>query len=130
MNLQRKASGPGDRVNGRNRIRNCASIATPWCIGHHQRTHQPKGGGRDKSLEGTRGGSRGLAAGLGTATGVEEAIARFSEAEVLLNNLDIYEAKPSEEIPDQDWLRVRATLVAPCETIEQLADRLSARWSR
>ena|SRR5215472_580044 len=55
---------------------------------------------------GTRVEPQGLAADLGTAAGAEEAIARFPEVEILVNNLGIYEAKPFEEIPDQDWLRL------------------------
>ena len=54
---------------------------------------------------GTRVEPQGLAADLGTAAGVEEAIARFPEVEILVNSIGIYEAKPFDEIPDQDWLR-------------------------
>jgi hypothetical protein len=56
-----------------------------------------------------RGGAKsevlGLAADLGTAAGVEQAVARFPEVDILVNNLGIFEPKPFEEIPDSDWLR-------------------------
>jgi len=59
-----------------------------------------------KKLKDTRGKAEGMAADLGTATGVEEAVRRFPEVEILVNNLGIFEAKPFEEIPDQDWMRL------------------------
>lgn len=52
-----------------------------------------------------RGKVEGLAADLGTADGVNVAIEKHPELDILVNNLGIFEAKPFEEIPDQDWLR-------------------------
>lgn len=52
-----------------------------------------------------RGKVEGLAADLGTAAGCNAAIQRFPEVDVLINNLGIFEVKPFEEIPDEDWLR-------------------------
>jgi NAD(P)-dependent dehydrogenase (short-subunit alcohol dehydrogenase family) len=49
--------------------------------------------------------TEGVAADLGTAEGVETAIQRFSDLDILVNNLGIFEPKPFEEIPDADWLR-------------------------
>ncbi|MEY2495028.1 MAG: hypothetical protein QOJ45_1520 [Verrucomicrobiota bacterium] len=46
-----------------------------------------------------------FAADLGGAAGAEEALRRFPEVDVLVNNLGIFEPKPFEEIPDADWLR-------------------------
>jgi NAD(P)-dependent dehydrogenase (short-subunit alcohol dehydrogenase family) len=48
---------------------------------------------------------RGVAADLGTATGVEAFAREVPETDVLVNNLGIFEAKPFAEIPDADWLR-------------------------
>lgn len=48
---------------------------------------------------------RGLAADLGEAAGVKEATERFSEVEILVNNLGIFDPKPFEEIPDEEWFR-------------------------
>jgi hypothetical protein len=47
-----------------------------------------------------------LAADLGNAAGVQQAIERFPEVEILVNNLGIFEAKPFEEISDADWFRI------------------------
>jgi len=49
--------------------------------------------------------AEGLAADLGTAAGVDEAIRRHPDVDILVNNLGIFEAKPFEQIPDADWLR-------------------------
>lgn len=47
----------------------------------------------------------GLALDLATAEGAAEAVRRFPKVEVLVNNLGIFEPKPFEEIPDEDWTR-------------------------
>jgi NAD(P)-dependent dehydrogenase (short-subunit alcohol dehydrogenase family) len=57
-----------------------------------------------KKLKGA-GRVEGLAADLGTASGAEQAIKRFPEVDILVNNLGIFEAKPFDQIPDQDWMR-------------------------
>src|SRR4030081_2927153 len=46
-----------------------------------------------------------LPADLGGAAGAEEAVHRFPEVDVLVNNLGIFEPKPFEEISDAEWLR-------------------------
>ncbi len=46
-----------------------------------------------------------LVAGLGKAAGVEQAIARFPQIDILVNNLGMFEPKPFEQIPDEDWFR-------------------------
>src|ERR1700681_4968811 len=48
---------------------------------------------------------RGVAADLGTSTGVESFLQQVREADVLVNNLGIFEPKPFLEIPDADWMR-------------------------
>jgi NAD(P)-dependent dehydrogenase (short-subunit alcohol dehydrogenase family) len=47
----------------------------------------------------------GVAADLGTLAGVEAFLKKVPEADILVNNLGIFEAKPFLEIPDTDWLR-------------------------
>ncbi len=42
---------------------------------------------------------------LSTAAGADEAVRRYPEVDVLVNNLGIFEPKPFGEIPDEDWLR-------------------------
>ncbi|HMJ06744.1 MAG TPA: SDR family oxidoreductase [Chthoniobacterales bacterium] len=48
---------------------------------------------------------RGVAADLGNARGVDEFIAQVPEADILVNNLGIFEPKPFAEITDEDWFR-------------------------
>ena len=48
---------------------------------------------------------RGVAADLGTSAGSESFLQQVREADVLVNNLGIFEAKPFAEIPDADWMR-------------------------
>src|SRR3954447_2191007 len=48
----------------------------------------------------------GLAADLGTAEGADAAIAAHPDLDVLVNNVGIYEPKPFEAIPDEDWRRI------------------------
>ena len=45
---------------------------------------------------------RGIAADLGTANGVDAFLKQVAEADVLVNNLGIFEAKPFAEISDAD----------------------------
>jgi len=58
-------------------------------------------------LSGAGGGDsmKGLAADLGTADGVRQAIEQFPDVDLLVNNLGIFEPKTFEEISDADWLR-------------------------
>jgi NAD(P)-dependent dehydrogenase (short-subunit alcohol dehydrogenase family) len=48
---------------------------------------------------------RGVAADLGNAAGVASFVKQAPAADVLINNLGIFEPKPFLEIPDADWLR-------------------------
>jgi NAD(P)-dependent dehydrogenase (short-subunit alcohol dehydrogenase family) len=54
---------------------------------------------------GSRGSAQGLAADLGSANGVGQALKEFPEVDILVNNLGIFEPKSFEEISDADWLR-------------------------
>jgi NAD(P)-dependent dehydrogenase (short-subunit alcohol dehydrogenase family) len=49
---------------------------------------------------------RGVAIDLGTVAGAREAIAAVPEVDLLVNNLGIYQAKPFEQLTDDDWLRI------------------------
>ena len=48
---------------------------------------------------------RGVAADLGTSAGVESFLHQIPSADVLVNNLGIFEPKPFLEISDGDWVR-------------------------
>ena len=54
---------------------------------------------------------RGVAADLGNSEGVARFIEQVSEADILVNNLGIFEPKPFLEIPDADWIRFFAVNV-------------------
>ena len=56
-----------------------------------------------KSLPGAT--AEGIAADCATEAGAAAVFARFSDADILVNNLGIYERKPFFDIPDADWLR-------------------------
>jgi NAD(P)-dependent dehydrogenase (short-subunit alcohol dehydrogenase family) len=47
----------------------------------------------------------GFAGDLSSATVVEQLLQQFPAVDILINNLGIFEAKPFEEIPDEDWRR-------------------------
>src|SRR6266853_2408387 len=48
---------------------------------------------------------RGVAADLGTSQGVDAFLRQVPAAEILVNNLGIFDVKPFLEIPDSEWLR-------------------------
>jgi NAD(P)-dependent dehydrogenase (short-subunit alcohol dehydrogenase family) len=48
----------------------------------------------------------GLAADLGEPQGCVDAVRRLPEVDILVNNLGIFEPKPFEQIPDEDWFRL------------------------
>jgi NAD(P)-dependent dehydrogenase (short-subunit alcohol dehydrogenase family) len=47
----------------------------------------------------------GTAADLGNARGCRQLIEAHPDVDVLVNNMGIFEPKPFEDIPDEDWLR-------------------------
>ena len=51
------------------------------------------------------GAAHGIAADLGTEAGARAVIERFPAVDILVNNLGIFEPKPFEQIPDDDWRR-------------------------
>jgi NAD(P)-dependent dehydrogenase (short-subunit alcohol dehydrogenase family) len=73
-------------INGRTDARVSAALAK---IRHHNHTADLLG----------------VAADLGSAAGVEAFVKQVPHADILINNLGIFEPKPFAEIPDSDWLR-------------------------
>jgi NAD(P)-dependent dehydrogenase (short-subunit alcohol dehydrogenase family) len=53
----------------------------------------------------------GLTANLSTTEGVAHLVGELPETDILVNNVGIFEPKPFEEIPDEDWLRFFETNV-------------------
>ncbi len=58
----------------------------------------------DAAMKST-GAAHGVAVDLATEAGAQAVFARFPEVDILVNNLGIFEPKPFEEIPDEDWRR-------------------------
>ena len=46
-----------------------------------------------------------FAGDLATAAGVDALVKQFPAVDILINNLGIFEPKPFEQIPDEDWFR-------------------------
>jgi NAD(P)-dependent dehydrogenase (short-subunit alcohol dehydrogenase family) len=51
------------------------------------------------------GGVLGFAGDLSKRTVAEALVRKFPDIEILINNLGIFEPKPFEDIPDEDWMR-------------------------
>ena len=47
----------------------------------------------------------GFTGDLGTAAAADDVAKQYPDVEILVNNLGIFEPKPFEEIPDEDWMR-------------------------
>ena len=54
---------------------------------------------------GVSGKLEGLPADLGSAQGASLAFHKFPEVDILVNNLGIFDPKPFEDIPDEEWMR-------------------------
>ena len=54
---------------------------------------------------GVSGKLEGLPADLGSAQGTSLAFQKFPDVDILVNNLGIFEPKPFEDIPDEDWMK-------------------------
>jgi NAD(P)-dependent dehydrogenase (short-subunit alcohol dehydrogenase family) len=83
-------------------------------------------------LAGTGADLVGLTGDLGTAAGVDEAIARHPDIDILVNNLGIFEPKPFEAIPDQDWQRfIEVNFMSGVRLCRHFLPRMKERgWGR
>jgi NAD(P)-dependent dehydrogenase (short-subunit alcohol dehydrogenase family) len=74
----------------------------------------------------------GVAADLGTAAGVSAFVKQVPEADILVNNLGIFEVKPFLKIPDSDWLRFFETNVLSGVRLTRhyLPGMLEKNWGR
>jgi NAD(P)-dependent dehydrogenase (short-subunit alcohol dehydrogenase family) len=59
----------------------------------------------DQALAKLKGKVEGIAADLSTAEGAAQLFQRYPDVDILVNNLGIFEPKPFEQIPDEDWRR-------------------------
>jgi NAD(P)-dependent dehydrogenase (short-subunit alcohol dehydrogenase family) len=75
---------------------------------------------------------QGVAADLGTAKGVEEFIKQVPAADILVNNLGIFEIKSFLEISDEDWLRFYEVNVMSGVRLTRhyLPEMLRKNWGR
>jgi len=74
----------------------------------------------------------GVAADLDTAQGVDQFGAQVDAADILVNNLGIFEPKPFLEIPDSDWLRFFEANVLSGVRMSRiyLPEMLAKNWGR
>lgn len=74
----------------------------------------------------------GVAADLGTAAGVAKFLEEVPVADILVNNLGIFEVKPFLEISDQDWQRVFEVNVLSGVRLSRayLPNMLKKNWGR
>jgi len=75
---------------------------------------------------------RGIASDLGNSEGVAQFIAQVPEADILVNNLGIFEPKPFLEIPDADWIRFFAVNILSGVRLTRhfLPGMLRKNWGR
>src|ERR1700681_4697567 len=75
---------------------------------------------------------RGVAWDLGSADGVKAFTKVISNADILVNNLGIFEPKPFAEIPDADWLRLFEVTVMSAFRLSRhnLPGMLRKNWGR
>src|SRR5260370_19453173 len=73
-----------------------------------------------------------VAADLGTAAGVKQLTDQVPTADILVNNLGIFEIKPFLEISDEDWLRFYETNVLSGVRLTRhyLPEMLRKKWGR
>lgn len=74
----------------------------------------------------------GVAADLAAAAGVEAFASKVESADILVNNLGIFEPRPFLEIPDADWLRFFETNVLSGVRMSRLylPKMLAKNWGR
>ncbi len=75
---------------------------------------------------------RGVAGDLSTAEGVQTFTKQVTEADILINNLGIFEPKPFAEISDADWIRFfEANVMSGVRLSRQyLAGMMRKNWGR
>jgi NAD(P)-dependent dehydrogenase (short-subunit alcohol dehydrogenase family) len=76
--------------------------------------------------------TEGVAADLGTLTGIQQLFARVRDVDILVNNLGIFEPKPFLQIDDEDWVRVfEVNVLSGIRTTRHYLSRmLERKWGR
>jgi len=79
-----------------------------------------------------KGSVSGIAADAGTRAGTDQLIAQVPDVDILVNNLGIFEPKPFEQIPDEDWRRFFEVNVLSGIRLARtyLPDMLKRNWGR
>jgi NAD(P)-dependent dehydrogenase (short-subunit alcohol dehydrogenase family) len=79
-----------------------------------------------------KGHVSGIAADLATAAGVEAFLEQADDADILVNNLGIFELKPFGAITDEDWLRFFDTNVMSGVRLSRhyLPKMMARNWGR
>jgi NAD(P)-dependent dehydrogenase (short-subunit alcohol dehydrogenase family) len=74
----------------------------------------------------------GVAADLGTAEGCALLTGRVPSVDILVNNMGIFEPKPFEQIPDEDWMRFFQTNVMSGVRLSRhyLPQMRDSKWGR
>jgi NAD(P)-dependent dehydrogenase (short-subunit alcohol dehydrogenase family) len=74
----------------------------------------------------------GIAADLATAAGVAAFVAKAADADILVNNLGVFETKPFDAIPDEDWQRFFDTNVMSGVRLSRhyLPKMMARNWGR
>jgi len=77
-------------------------------------------------------GLTGIAADVGTAEGCRRLMERVPAVDILVNNVGIFEPKPFEDIPDEDWMRFFETnVLSGVRLSRHYLPRMRARqWGR
>jgi NAD(P)-dependent dehydrogenase (short-subunit alcohol dehydrogenase family) len=60
----------------------------------------------DEALAKLKGKTEGIAADLSTEAGAAETFRKWPDVDILVNNLGMFEMKPFEDIPDEEWRRI------------------------
>ena len=78
------------------------------------------------------GAVTGIAADGGSKEGMDRIVSELGEVDILVNNLGIFEPKPFDKIPDEDWLRFFETNVLSGVRLSRafLPGMLQRNWGR
>ena len=97
------------------------------------RTEERVNSAVEKLRLGNRGAEfSGVAADLGTAAGVETFLGQVPAADILVNNLGVFEVKPFMEISDAEWIRFFEVNVLSGVRLSRyyLSGMLKKNWGR